>query len=230
MRGVDVSIFNKGIDLSMLKRLGYDFAIIRDGFGWGTPGKKDEEMESHYEAAKTAGMKVGFYHYIYDTTPSGAKQEALSALQHISGKTAEIFVAADIEEMSHLDLSSDILTDMVIEFAAEIRAAGYTPAVYSFVSLLNKIQWSRIPEDVKVWVAHWGVEKPGFTQRCNVWQHDVIGTTGAVTIEGSLPGVPGSLDLNILFDDTQSAKPVIDTRFDELLEDLEQLVKEAKTK
>lgn len=198
IRGVDVSKNNGSVNFKTLKRLGYDFAIIRDGFGWGSPGRKDTKLDQHYQNAKAAGMQVGFYHYVYSLDASGAKQEALEAIDHIKGKDVDLFVACDIEEPSQAALGDSTLTDMVLAFTDAVRDAGYRPAVYSYASLLNRLEWSRIPGDVLVWAAHWGVNSPGVSHKVDCWQHDVIGTASGASIKGTLPGSGGDIDVNIM--------------------------------
>lgn len=207
MRGIDVSKNNASINYSTLYRLGYEFAIIRDGFGWGSPGKRDTSLDAHYNGATEVGMKVGYYHYVYSTNAYGAAQEAKAALEYIKGKRTDLFIACDIEEKAQAALSNSALTDMVIMFTDEIRKAGFRPAVYSFVSLLSRLEWDRIPEDVLVWAAHWGVKKPSLNRRVDCWQHDVIGNGSGCSVKGILPGAGGDIDVNILYDVTASSQP-----------------------
>ena len=197
---MDVSKNNGSINFKILKRLGYDFAIIRDGLGWGNLGQKDAKLDQHYQNAKVAGMQTGFYHYVYSLDATGAKQEAMETIEHIRGKDASLFVACDIEEQSQAELADSTLTDMVLAFTDTIRDAGYRPAVYSFASLLNRLDWSRIPEDVLVWAAHWGVDAPEVNHTVFCWQHDVIGTGALATVKGTLPGAGGDIDVNIMTD------------------------------
>lgn len=201
MRGIDVSRHNANIDYKVLHRIGYDFVIIQDGFGWGKPGKKDFRLDAHYKGAVDAGMQIGYYHYIYSLDAYGAAQEAGETLEHIKDKRADLFVACDIEERNQTDLSNKVLTDMVLSFSAVIRDAGYKPAVYSMASLLNRLQWERIPDDVLVWAAHWGVAKPDVNHRVDCWQHDVIGKTTQANLAGNIPGTGGcDIDVNILYE------------------------------
>ena len=209
IRGVDVSKHNGSVNFKTLKRMGYDFAIIRDGFGWGSPGQKDTKLDQHYQNANAAGMQTGFYHYVYSLDANGAKQEALEAIDHIRGKDVDLFVACDIEDFSQTNLSNKILTDMVIAFTNEIRNAGYKPAVYSYASLLNRLDWSRVPGDVLVWAAHWGVDSPGVSHKVDCWQHDVIGSASGASIKGTLPGSGGDIDVNIMID----AQPTTDNKW-----------------
>lgn len=224
MRGIDLSQNNTNLNFRTLRRLGYDFAILRDGYGWGPPGKRDKLLDSHYKGVTAAGMQVGYYHYIYSTDAAGAKQEAKETLEHIKGKRCDLFVACDIEESFHVKLSDKILTEMVLAFANVIRAAGYTPAVYSMASLLNRLQWERIPDDVIVWAAHWGVDKPGVNHRVDCWQNEVVGNGPLTTLKGVLPGAGGDIDVNILYaEDISDGESIWKQRYERLAEQITQL-------
>ena len=59
MRGIDLSHNNTKVNYSQLHRLGYEFAILRDGLGWGNLGKRDLRLDAHYKGVKDAEMQVG---------------------------------------------------------------------------------------------------------------------------------------------------------------------------
>lgn len=73
MRGIDLSQNNTNVNFKTLYRLGYDFAILRDGYGWGSLGKRDNLIDSHHKNATAAGMQVGYYHYIYSKDAAGGQ-------------------------------------------------------------------------------------------------------------------------------------------------------------
>lgn len=224
MRGIDLSQNNTNVNYKVLARLGYEFAILRDGLGWGKPAVKDTMLNAHYKGVTAAGMQVGYYHYIYSKDAAGARQEAKETIEHIKGKRCDLFVACDIEESFHVKLPDKTLTEMVLAFANTIRAAGYTPAVYSMASLLNRLQWERIPDDVIVWAAHWGVDKPGVNHRVDCWQNEVVGTGKGATVRGTIPGAGGDIDLNVLYaEEADSGEAVWKDRYNRLAEQITQL-------
>jgi len=221
MRGIDLSHNNTRVNYKTLSRLGYEFAILRDGLGWGSPGIKDRMLDTHYKGVKAAGMKTGFFHYIYSLNAYGAAREAEEAIEHIKGKDVDLFIACDIEEDNQVSLPDRILTDMVISFADVIRKAGYKPAVYSMVSLLNRLQWERIPEDVLVWAAHWGVDKPALNHKVDCWQNEVVGNGPLTSLKGVLPGAGGDIDVDILYNEVPP--DTWKNRYDQLVEQITQL-------
>lgn len=62
IKGVDISVYQKGISFSALKQAGVKFAIIRAGYG----EKKDYTMDKFVNDCKANGIDYGFYWYSYD--------------------------------------------------------------------------------------------------------------------------------------------------------------------
>ena len=58
--GVDLSKHQKAgeVDFSELKALGYEFVMLRAGYGM-YPSQEDSTFSSHYKAARQAGLEVG---------------------------------------------------------------------------------------------------------------------------------------------------------------------------
>ena len=75
MKGVDISEYNDiGFqDFLNIKDAGYEFVIIRLGFGTHT---MDEKFLEHYENAKRAGLRISVYHFSEALDPETAVVEA----------------------------------------------------------------------------------------------------------------------------------------------------------
>lgn len=73
MRGIDVSENNGVVDWGAVKANGFDFAIIRIGYG---RGHIDSEFYNNVNGAITAGLLIGVYHYSYALTEEHAQEEA----------------------------------------------------------------------------------------------------------------------------------------------------------
>ena len=66
IKGLDISSYQKGINLDVVANAGYKFLILRAGFtGWGTGESynKDNQFETFYSQAKAKGIPVGAYWY-----------------------------------------------------------------------------------------------------------------------------------------------------------------------
>jgi len=62
--GIDISVYQKGIDLNRSKNEGVEFAIIRAGYTGSSDGVSkaiDSQFETHYKNAKINGLGVGTY-------------------------------------------------------------------------------------------------------------------------------------------------------------------------
>ena len=73
MLGIDVSENNGYIDWESVKKAGYEFAIIR--LGWGR-SHIDESFYDNINGAIDAGLKVGVYYYSYALSEDMARNEA----------------------------------------------------------------------------------------------------------------------------------------------------------
>lgn len=195
--GVDVSANNGKVDFNQLKRLGCSFVIIRDGLGWGTAKGKDSMLDAHYDAAKQAGMLVGFYHFIWEDSIEGIHNEAIQCIKNIKDKHVDLFVAADIERSEHVKLSADVLQDMISQWSVDISIVSYRPAIYTMGSLMRRLNWSSLPLELIPWVANWsGNPTPYMERNVFLWQSDVAGTTKESTLKVQLPGVQNAIDIN----------------------------------
>ena len=79
MKGIDISVYQKGIDLKAAKKEGYEFVIIRAGYtGFGALRQKykDSAFDKFYLEAKEAKLKVGVYYYSCATNKAEGKAEA----------------------------------------------------------------------------------------------------------------------------------------------------------
>ena len=71
--GIDISTFQRNIDLEKLKDK-IDFVIIRVGFG--VSGTIDNKFKRNVELCKVLNIPFGFYWYSYALNEKGAEAEA----------------------------------------------------------------------------------------------------------------------------------------------------------
>lgn len=153
-RGIDISRHQAAgkVNFSELRNLGYHFVMLRAGYGK-CISQKDSAFESHYKAAKDAGLRVGAYHYSYAVTPDEALLEADCFLSWIRGKSLEYPVALDLEDRSQKKLSNDERTDIALAFMKRVEEAGYYTMLYSSASWLgSKLDMERL-RHFDVWCA-----------------------------------------------------------------------------
>lgn len=193
MKGIDVSRWQTNVDYAKLKRAGVEFVIIQAGFGdvLSYPKQKDKMFESHYKAAKAAGLHVGAYWYSYATTVAGAKREAQGFIQTIKGKQFDMPIYLDIEERSQKSNANEICK----AFCEVCEAANYWTGVYSYLGMINECISKSICDRYSLWVAQWNVQKCTYNGTVNVWQY----SDNAV-----YNGVKGVVDADICYDDYPS--------------------------
>lgn len=205
--GVDVSYFNGEIDWSRVKAQGIDFAVIRvAGRTWGSgilfeDSNSYKQMENggkYLQEAKAAGLKVGVYVYSAAITTDEAVEEANLALDILDGVGLDLPVYIDMEYSGDYPngradkLTSQQRADIVKSFCSTVRQGGYTPGVYAGEYYLENgaLDQSQI-SDYSLWLASYTENQtlPSFSGY-NMWQF----TSG-----GSVDGISGLVDLNVIF-------------------------------
>ena len=193
MKGIDVSRYQQNVDYKKLKAAGVQFVIIQAGYGdvLSYPRQKDAMFESHYKAAKAAGLHVGAYWYSYATTAAQAKREAQGFIQTIKGKQFDMPIYLDIEERSQKSNANEICK----AFCEVCEAANYWTGVYSYLGMINECISKSICDRYSLWVAQWNVQKCTYNGTVNIWQY----ADNAV-----YNGVKGVVDADICYDDYPS--------------------------
>lgn len=179
-----------------LKRLGYEFVMLRAGYG-GYLRQKDRAFENHYAAALKAGLHIGAYHYSYATSVTEAKQEAKCFLDWIKGKRIDYPVAFDMEDRCQKGLTTKQRTDIALAWMQTVENAGYYTMLYCSADWAkNKLDMQRL-KHFDVWLACYTTKE----RRDKLYTHPILGMwqySSAVV----LPGVYNSrLDHNVAYRD-----------------------------
>ena len=183
--GADLSQHNGKVDFAKVKAAGYNFVLIREGFGneIAYPRQKDTFYETNYKAAKAAGLHVGVYHYLYATTAAAARIEAQGFIKNLKGKSFDMPIALDIEERSQYNLPNSTVEAIVKAFMDVYEAAGYYCLLYSYEAFLSAKMSASFRNKYDVWCANisktpnikYGIHQYTFTGRVN-------GVSGAVDL------------------------------------------------
>lgn len=185
MRGVDVSVFNEGVNWAALKAAGVDFAICRTGYG---KSGVDESFQAHVGGAHAAGIICGAYHYSYALTPSDAAQEAVFCKELIekAGVLLELpvwFAMSDSDEYKKrhgFDFSRRNVTAICKTFLENIKPLNC--GVFASLSWLEDyIDWQTLGCDI--WSAQWSKED-AFKGR--MWQYTDALTVGGQNFNGNI--------------------------------------------
>lgn len=184
--GPDLSQHNGNIDFSKIKAAGHSFVLIREGYGnevaW--PKQKDTFYESNYKKAKSVGLNVGVYHYLYATSVEAAKTEAQGFLNNLKGKSFDMPIALDIEERSQYNLPNATVEAIIKAFMDICEKAGYYCLLYSYEAFLTAKMSASFRAKYDVWCANIS-KTPGI--KYGIHQY---------TFTGTIPGVSGRVDLN----------------------------------
>lgn len=195
--GVDVHGSKGPVDWRRVRGHGIDFAIVK-----ATEGRtfRDKLFQSHRKAARDAGLLVGAYHFARPSLNSPAQEAAnfLGALFEDGRRT-------QVSELVVLDFEDEKvgrgvkLGAWAREFLDRVeQRVGRVPMLYTFTSY---------------WTAH-GASTSTFA-RYPLWLADYDGgytvprpwtrlTLHQFTSSGTVPGIPGRVDMN-RFDGDQAA-------------------------
>ncbi len=193
MSGVDVSSpGQKGkINWDVL-RDNVDFAVIRVGDPYEGADWTDDYWEHNYSEARRVGMNIGAYWFARCTTVEEARTEAQECIKNLAGKNFEFPVYMDVED--HDLVASDDLSEIIITFCEEIKAAGYTPGLYANLDTLRTAIDSSLHQKYALWVAQYNNEF-NYYGAAGMWQYS---ETGRVN------GISGAVDLDYCYVDYPS--------------------------
>ena len=184
---LDISTWQGYVDFNKVKSAGYNYVILRAGFGR-EYSQKDNTFERNYANAKAAGIKVGVYWFSYSTSPSDAYREANACLYCLNGKRLDMPVYYDLEYQPAMSMSNSNYTQMALNFCSTIKKAGYKSGVYSSASvygyLLNR--QTLINNGVSIWNAQWSSY---CSVPCDIWQYSE---------KGQVNGISASVDMNYI--------------------------------
>lgn len=184
---LDISTWQGYVDFNKVKSAGYNYVILRAGFGR-EYSQKDNTFERNYANAKAAGIKVGVYWFSYSTSPSDAYREANACLYCLNGKRLDMPVYYDLEYQPAMSMSNSNYTQMALNFCSTIKKAGYKSGVYSSESvygyLLNR--QTLINNGVSIWNAQWSSY---CSVPCDIWQYSE---------KGQVNGISASVDMNYI--------------------------------
>jgi GH25 family lysozyme M1 (1,4-beta-N-acetylmuramidase) len=197
-KGIDISTWQDNVNFEKVKKAGYDFVIIRAGFG-SKATQKDNRFEQHYKGARAAGMAIGAYHYSYAKTVADAKNEAKVFLEWIKGKAFELPLYFDMEEAEVAKLGKKTCTSIAKAFCEEIKAAGYKPGVYSNLNWFTSyLDYDELKKSYSIWFAQYYKEHQ---LDCDIWQNSST---------GKVDGYNGNIDTNYCYIDFEM--PAVETK------------------
>ncbi len=151
-QGIDVSNWQGYIDYSEVRDAGIEVVYIKASQG---SDIKDPYFEINYENAKSAGLKVGFYHFLTATTTEEAVQEANFFASVISGKIPDCKLVLDYETFG--GVSTEEINSIAETFMSTVQElTGKEIILYSDLSNAQDVFGQELAEKYDLWIAFYG--------------------------------------------------------------------------
>lgn len=194
IKGLDVSQFQGEVDWERVKAAGYQFAMLRAGYGYNTV---DAQFQRNASECNRIGLPIGAYWFCYAFSTDKAVQEADGCIDTISGYRLDYPVCYDIEqatadyvEKQGVSFTPALAKNVVKSFCNRIEAKGYFAMFYSNRSFFDTYLDTALAERYAFWYARYTSNFDGTD--CGMWQY---------TSTGSVPGISGNVDLDLAYMD-----------------------------
>lgn len=187
--GVDLSAHNGEVDFKRVAADGVNFVFLK-----ATEGStfKDPKFNANYEAARSAGLTVGAYHFFrFD---SDGYEQGRNFLESVDSLALDLPLAIDIEEWGNPECDD---TEAVVEalrgmiFALE--GGRHKVIIYTNKNGYTRFVRGRL-EEMPVWVCSF-TNPPMPSDEWLLWQH---------SHESHVDGIDGPVDLNTFNGDSSS--------------------------
>lgn len=208
-KGVDISYANGNIDLSKVKNAGYEWVMIRCGYGSDITSQDDKMFAENVAKAEKLGMPWGVYLFSYACSTEDAKSEIahidrLLKEQMKKGYYPTLPIALDMEYSDYVKnnggWNSNNLTNVATIILDGLKDLGYYPMIYTGCSELAMLN-DHIRNDYDCWFAQWNTEPNSYKyNRMGMWQYG--GETNYID-NNSISGV-GTIDKNYVYKDYPS--------------------------
>ena len=212
MKGIDISAYQTGVDFNKLKAAGYEFVILRAGWGKVT-SQKDPQFDNHYKNAKAAGLHVGAYWYSYALTDDSckmsvedqAKAEAETCKTILAGKQFDMPIYYDLEENKAFQKGAYSIDLLAKTFCNTMESAGYYCGIYGGQYLADNLLTEYTRNRYAFWLAQY-LRNCTYRGQFGIWQFGVAGADPGNNPTGfpNVPGVPGQCDMDYCYIDYPS--------------------------
>ena len=197
-KGVDISSNNGKISIEKIKDAGYDFVMIRAGFGEDIA----EQDDTYWEENEAAGVPWGVYFYSYACSVASARSELAHILRLLRGKKPLLPVALDMEDADgyharHGGWNRANITSVCKIFLEGIAKAGYYPMIYAGFEEKDNLISPEVWNSHDIWFPHWARECGYKGDNLSMWQYG--GETNLIE-SNSIPGI-GVIDKNLCYKD-----------------------------
>lgn len=188
IQGIDISHYQGEVDwrllrTALIKKCPVRFVIIK-----ATEGASiiDENFEDNFYNARDYGFMRGAYHFW--STKTTARQQAYYFLEKVKLEEGDLPPVLDVErkrkDQSKEDFQKEVLTWLhIVEDRYHVK-----PIIYTYYKFKEQYLDDERFNSYPYWIAHYYVKKMEYQGAWKFWQH---------TDAGQIPGIKGSVDLNI---------------------------------
>lgn len=204
-RGVDIGGHNGDVDMAVIKSAGYDFVMIKIGYGSDITSQDDGQFENNVRKAEALGMPWGAWLYSYALNDEQARSELAHILRRLEGKKPTMPVALDVEDSDDYRKRNggwnfQNVTSCTRIVLDGLAAAGYYPMLYTGFEEINNYISEDIWKQYDIWFAHWASACGYRGNNLGIWQYG--GETNLLE-SNSIPGV-GVIDKDMCYRDYPS--------------------------
>lgn len=199
-KGIDISYHQGNVNFKKVKADGIDFVILRSSYGQ----TLDKKFISYAENCKKNNLDIlGVYHFIYALDNDGALANAKFCVEQVekAGLEKDIYIFCDYEydtvryaRSRGVSLTKKECNQFTKTFCQYVLSKGYKTGVYTnndyYQNVYNKDIWSKYP----LWLADYAGDPD---HPCIIQQ---------ISSKGSVDGINGNVDMNVLFEEESSEK------------------------
>jgi len=172
--GIDVSSYQGTIDFAKVKGNGITIVYIKatEGTDYVNP-----RLKEHYQGAKLNGLKIGFYHYLTNKSPSLQAQHFLNS---IGGLVSDCKYIIDVEGKWTTEEASKVTREFADYLISKNKEVGIYTGDYFYRDNLNSTV-----KNLSVWIANYG----GVVMAPKYAGHQY-------TDKGAVRGITGNVDMD----------------------------------
>lgn len=223
-RGIDISSHNGDVDLKAVKKAGYEFVMIRCGYGSDIKEQDDIMFHTNVKKCEQLGIPWGAYLYSYAANIDEAKSEVEHIHRLLKNYKPKMPIAIDIEDsqyyIKHGCYNKESITSIVRTIINGLRAKLYYPMLYTGLYWLDELIDKSVYQNVDMWIAQWNVTCQYKYDNLGMWQYG--GETNYIETP-YIDGVNGKVDKDKCYCDYPTiiqsggyngyiTKPVLDTK------------------
>lgn len=151
--GIDISVWQRDINLAQAKAEGVNFTIIRGAYG----NKKDTAFETLYQRAKSNGLGVGVFWWTRAVNEAQAREEAQILIDNVlRGKQFEYPIYIDVEDSLLQNLGKAKVDAIITSALTTLEKAGYYAGFYMNRNWYNNYcNGASLSKRFTCWLAQW---------------------------------------------------------------------------